>query len=119
MRIGAAALLLPTLLVAAAPGVSRAADGPTRFELPGATVFPEGIGYDAAGNAFFVGSSGDGTLYRGDVATGAVTVFSPAGSDGRTAATGMKSDGHGHLIVAGAGTGIIFVYDIAGGALLQ
>ncbi len=118
MRMLAAALLLPALLVGAG-ATSRAADGPGRYVLPGDTVFPEGIGYDAATNAFFVGSSGDGTLYRGDVATGAVTVFSPAGSDGRAGATGMKSDGHGHLIVAGAGTGIIFVYDIAGGALLQ
>lgn len=119
MRRGAVALLLPALLGAAAPGMGRAADGPSRFELPGATVYPEGIGYDAATNAFFVGSSGEGTLFRGDVATGAVTVFSPGGSDGRTAATGMKSDGRGHLIVAGAGTGVIFVYDIATAALVQ
>jgi sugar lactone lactonase YvrE len=119
MRVVAAGLLLPALLIALAPGGSRAAEGPSRYVLPGATVFPEGIGYDAATNAFFVGSNSDGTLFRGDVATGAVTVFSPAGSDGRTSATGMKSDGRGHLIVAGAATGLIFVYDIATGALVQ
>jgi hypothetical protein len=70
MRMLAAALLLPALLVGAG-ATSRAADGPGRYVLPGDTVFPEGIGYDAATNAFFVGSSSDGTLYRGDVATGA------------------------------------------------
>jgi Cu-Zn family superoxide dismutase len=118
MHTLAAALLLPALLVGAG-ATSWAADGPSLYVLPGNTVFPEGIGYDAATNAFFVGSSGDGTLYRGDVATGAVAVFSPAGSDGRAGATGMKSDGRGHLIVAGAGTGVIFVYDIATGALVQ
>jgi hypothetical protein len=45
MRRGAAALLLPALLVAGAPGVSRAPQWPSRIVLPGPTVVPEGMGY--------------------------------------------------------------------------
>jgi Cu-Zn family superoxide dismutase len=101
------------------PGGSRAAEMPGSYVLPGDKVFPEGIAYEAGTDSFYVGSTTDGTIFRGNATSGAVSVFSAGGSDGRTAATGMKTDGRGHLIVAGAATGWIFVYDTGSGALVN
>lgn len=91
---------------------------PVSFVIPGDRVFPEGIAFDESAGAFYTGSTQDGTLYRGDLNTGEVTVFSAAGADGRLAATGMKVDGAGRLWVSGAGTGHMFVYDTADGSLI-
>ncbi len=88
------------------------------YELPGEQVFPEGIAYDPAANAFYVGSTSDGTIYRGDLENGAVTVFAEGGADGRTAVTGIKVDSEGRLYAAGRFTGQLFVYDTASGDLL-
>ena len=90
----------------------------TVFEIPGERVFPEGIAYDPAAGAFYVGSTEDGTIYRGDLATGVVEPFLQGGEDGRTAVTGLKVDGAGRLVVCGRRTGRIFVYDTASGSLL-
>ena len=102
----------------ATPDATPALGGARLFELPGEAVYPEGVAYDQDSNAFFVGSSADGTIYRGDVATGEVTVFSEAGADGRTSAAGMKIDQQGRLVVAGGPIGAVWVYDLAGGNLL-
>lgn len=91
--------------------------GATVFELPGDQVYPEGVAYDPSTNLFYVGSTTDGTIFQGDLATGEVTVLSENDPD-RTTATGMKVDGAGHLIVAGAGTGSVFVVDLASGQTL-
>jgi len=91
---------------------------PTSYALPGEGVFPEGVAYNPASGNFYVGSTGDGTLYEGDVASGEVTVFSAGGADGRTTAIGMKVDGNGNLWVAGGGTGQMFVYNTADGSLV-
>jgi len=40
-----------------------------RYSLPGDNVYPEGI-TEGGGTIFFVGSMGDGTIYRGDTASG-------------------------------------------------
>ncbi len=79
--------------------VGRAADA----------IFPEGIATD--GRRFFVGSTTDGTVYRGTLAGRVATPFLPGGEDGRTALTGLKVD-DGQLLAAGAATGRFFVYDI-------
>jgi Cu-Zn family superoxide dismutase len=91
---------------------------PTSYALIGEAVFPEGVAYNPASGKFYVGSTGDGTLFEGDVASGEVTVFSEGGSDGRTAAIGMKVDGNGYLWVAGGNLGQMFVYNTADGSLV-
>jgi hypothetical protein len=94
------------------------ATGPTSYDLPGEEVFPEGVAYNSASGKFYVGSTTDGTIYEGDVASGDVTVFSEGGADGRSTAIGMKVDNRGYLWVSGGGTGQMFVYDTADGSLV-
>lgn len=81
------------------------------YELPGEQVYPEGITFDADENVFYVGSTGDGTIFRGNVDTGEVDVFSDGGTDGRTTAVGMDIDDQDRLFVAGGDSGQVFVYD--------
>lgn len=71
-------------------------------------VFPEGVATD--GRFFFVGSTTDGTIYRGALAGRVATPFLPGGADGRTSAIGLKVD-DGLMFVAGGATGRFFVYD--------
>jgi len=78
------------------------------FELPGDNVFPEGIVYDAATNAFFTGSTRDGAIFRGDLTTGEVTILSAA-DPARPSAVGMDLDDAGRLIVAGGMTNQVSV----------
>lgn len=119
--------MIRTLVVALAVGglvpvVGDDDEDATRLiELPGDQVFPEGIAVDDRTGAFYVGSTADGSVYRGDAddADGAVEVFAAPGADGRTAVTGMEVDDAGRLFVAGRDTGLIFVYDTASGELLD
>lgn len=86
------------------------------FDLPGENVFPEGVAYQEATGDFFVGSTTDGTVFRGNVEGGPVEVFvegAPGGS-----AVGLKLDGEGRLFVAGGTTGLVSVYDTTTGALV-
>jgi sugar lactone lactonase YvrE len=71
---------------------------------------PEGIAYDPSTQSFFVGATGDGTIYRGTLGNSTVGEFIP-GAPGKQAA-GMKVF-QGKLYVAGAFTGTVTVYDIA------
>jgi sugar lactone lactonase YvrE len=89
---------------------------PTVYTIPGDAVFPEGIALDRRGRSFFVSSTTDGTIFKGDVGRRALTPFAAGGADGRTTATGMKVDGRGRLLVAGAGTGKAFVLSTADGS---
>lgn len=99
-------------------GTGRAGDI-TTHALPGDSVFPEGVATDPHSHYFYVGSSATGTIFRGRVGgDGATQVFLPGGTDGRTAVTGMKVR-DGRLYVAGAGTGLIFVYDLRTRALVR
>ena len=92
------------------------AQAPTSFELPGDAVFPEGVAFDEANDQFYVGSTTDGTVYRGDVATGEVAVFAQGT---QPTAIGMKVDANGRLWVAGGNSGNVYVYDTSSGELLK
>jgi Cu-Zn family superoxide dismutase len=96
----------------AAAGVGR----PAEYTIPGDRVFPEGIATEPRSRAFFVGSTTDGTIFRGDVREPALVPFAPAGADGRTTAVGLKADRRGRLFVAGGGTGKVFVLSTGTGA---
>ena len=91
---------------------------PTRYVLPGSSVFPEGIAYDERTQLVFVSSTTDGTIFRGRSSDETLTPFLTGGTDGRTTAIGLEVDNDGHLFVAGGGTGFVFVYDELTGALL-
>ncbi len=116
--VGGAARPHSALAQDASPVATPIGDGARLFALPGDAVFPEGVAYQPETGAFFAGSSADGTIFRGDVATGTVEVFSPAGADGRTSAAGMKVDPDGRLFVAGGQSGTVWVYDTGTGGLL-
>jgi sugar lactone lactonase YvrE len=87
--------------------------GAERYVLPGEQVFPEGVVYQADTGDFYVGSTTDGTVFRGNVEGGPkeTEVFLEPESDGRTTAIGMEVDEEGRLFIAGGDTGRIFVYD--------
>ena len=93
------------------------ASGAERYVLPGEQVFPEGVAYQSDTGDFYVGSTTDGTVFRGNVEGGPkeAEVFLEPESDGRTTATGMEVDEEGRLFIAGGDTGRIFVYDTESG----
>jgi hypothetical protein len=68
---------------------------------------PEGVAWD--GKHFYVGATGDGTIYRGALDQSTVHTFIP-GAAGR-AAVGLKTF-NGRLYVAGGTTGTIFVFNL-------
>lgn len=71
---------------------------------------PEGVAFDKRSKAFFVGSTGDGAIYRGTLGSDTVAPYIP-GATGKSA-VGLKVK-RGKLYVAGGGAGSITVYDIA------
>jgi Cu-Zn family superoxide dismutase len=91
---------------------------PDQYILPGNAVFPEGVAYDQRSGNVFVSSTTDGTIFRGDVTSETLTPFLAGNTDGRTTAIGLAVDDRGRLYVAGGGTGLVFIYDGATGALL-
>lgn len=88
-----------------------------RYSLPGDGVFPEGI-TEGPDDTFLVGSMGDGTLYRGDTATGETEVFLAPNGDGRVTITGLAVDRQRRLIACDYDGGQLFVYDVATRALV-
>jgi len=110
--------MIPALLLA----LSVAAEGQNALKIAphaqatlhsftdSAQVYPESVTIDHATGEFYVGSVKEGTIYKGRIGQPGITVFSPAGADGRTMATGM-SYANGRLVVVGRQTGQIFVYD--------
>lgn len=92
---------------------------PNVYTIPGDAVFPEGIALDKRDRSFFVSSTTDGTIFKGNVKQAALAPFAAGGADGRTTATGLKVDGHGRLFVAGAGTGKAFVLSTTDGSTLK
>jgi sugar lactone lactonase YvrE len=71
---------------------------------------PEGVAFDQRTNAFFVGATRDGTIYRGTLDSAIAGEFI-SGAPGRSA-IGLKAS-DGKLYVAGGVTGAISVLDIA------
>jgi len=104
--LGAAAAVLALGAVAAAdPAATRV------FTLtPSTHANPEGVASDSRGGVFYVGATGDGTIYRGTLGNPSVEPFIP-GATGKSA-VGLKLAG-GRLFVAGGTTGDILVYDLA------
>jgi sugar lactone lactonase YvrE len=95
--------------------------GAERYVLPGAQVFPEGVAYRSDTGDFYVGSTADGTVFRGSVEGGSkeMEVFLEPESDERTTAIGMEVDEEGRLFIAGGETGRIFVYDTESADLVR
>ena len=71
---------------------------------------PESVAFDKRSNAFFVGITADGAIYRGTLGSDTVAPYI-LGATGKSA-VGLKVK-RGKLYVAGGGTGSITVYDIA------
>jgi sugar lactone lactonase YvrE len=114
-------LLALVVVTLSAGGVAAAQTGGAQtFPLPGDEVYPEGVAYSPGTGDFFVGSTTDGAVFRGNVGEPSVeaeTLLEP-GADGRSMAIGMKVDSSGRLFVAGGDTGRMFVYDTGSGELL-
>jgi len=87
-----------------------------RYLVPGDAVFPEGITEDPDGRGFYVSSSADGTVYRGELGVPDLKVWQAAGSDGRERALGMAV-AEGLLLVCTPG-GVLYAYDLATGGLV-
>src|SRR5437762_3415652 len=102
-----AALFIALAALASFALVAAAAPRPSRYILPGDMVFPEGIAFQQGTGKFYVSSNQDGTIFRGNIKDEMTSVFLPAGSDGRTTATGLKVDDQDRLFIAGASTGKI------------
>lgn len=116
------AAVLALTLVTAVPAAAHDARGPGhhRPDLPTTylldpvgpaadDIYPEGIA--AQGNEFYVGSTTDGTIYRGRLDEPTAVPFLPGGQDGRVVAAGLKVDGR-TLFVAGGPTGLVWAYDL-------
>jgi sugar lactone lactonase YvrE len=73
---------------------------------------PEGVAWDKQSRAFFVGATGDGTIYRGTLNNPTVSEFIAFPADSGRSSIGMKVH-RGLLYVAGGGTGNIYVYNLA------
>lgn len=92
------------------------------YPLPGqGALLAQGIAYQESTGDFFVGSTANGAIFRGNVADVGeeAEMFLEPGSDGRTNATGMKVDEEGRLFIGGGGTARIFVYGTSSGDLIQ
>ncbi len=114
-------LALSLLVLNPGPSVqAQVIPRPTSYTLPGEAVFPEGVAFSVTSGDFFVTSTTDGTIFRGNVQQTAAEVFLPGGSDGRTTAVGIKvDDRRNRLFIAGGNTGQIFVYGLDGTLQLQ
>ncbi len=113
-------VVLVLAVLAASTGPAGAGGGrPSEYTIPGDRVFPEGIATERGGRAFYVGSTTDGTIFRGDVREPALVPLAPPGADGRTTAVGLKVDRRGRLFVAGGATGKVFVVSTRDGSTLH
>lgn len=107
------------ILIGLVPAASvGAAPRPASYTLPGSAVFPEGVAYQPTTGNFFVSSTTDGSILRGNVMEPDATPFI-AGGGVQFSAIGVKVDEAGRLIVAGGITGEVRVYDAATGTLIR
>jgi sugar lactone lactonase YvrE len=72
-------------------------------------VLPESISVSRDGT-MYVTSFGTGAVYRGTTRNPTMEPFLPAGSDGRTRASGVEVDKKGRVFIAGYSTHTLFVY---------
>jgi len=107
-----------TASAARAPHATPSADPTHTYALPGDAVFPESVGVSKADHTYYVGSTGDGTVFKGSTDGTEAAVFLPGGADGRTFVAGVKVDGP-YLLLAGGATGQLFVYDRRTGAFIK
>lgn len=119
--VGATALALAGLPAGSASAAPER-PGPARTSTyllgdAGSAVFPEGITVE--GRYFYVSSTTDGAVLRGDLRRPdrPAEVFLPGGEDGRTTARGLDAT-RDLLLVAGGPTGSLFAYDRDSGELL-
>ena len=110
------ALLLAGTLAACAPEAVPAEV--TSYTLPGSAVYPEGVAYRAGSKNFYVGSTTDGTIFKGTLGKKDTEVLLPPATE-RPSAIGMKVDEAGRLYVAGGASGKMFVYDTGSKALIK
>jgi hypothetical protein len=107
------------VLIGLVPAASvAAASRPSSYTLPGDAVFPEGVAYQPTTGNFFVSSTTDGSILRGNVMEPAASPFI-AGGGTQFSAIGVKVDDAGRLIVAGGVTGEVRVYDAATGTPIR
>jgi hypothetical protein len=98
--------LLCALALAVAAGVAGARTTPTSYVLPGSNVFPEGIDYLPRTGQFFVSSTGDGSVLRGEFGTPTASPAFVAPTGIPFSAIGVAVDKRNDLLyVAGGGTG--------------
>lgn len=111
--------LITALLTLAAPTANATTvHRPAEYVVsttPGDTL--EGIAVTRDGT-MYVTSVGTGAVYRGNTRSPRLARFLPPGSDGRTSATGIHVDRWGRVLIAGASTSKLFLYD-ADGRLLD
>lgn len=120
-RATSPSILASSLALALALALVSGCDNPlpSTYNLPGNTVFPEGITVDADRSTFYVGSFADGTIFRGQLGEANASVYLQPGQDQRAAATGLNLDRtRNRLFVSGGPTGLAFVYDTTNGQLL-
>lgn len=110
--------LLSVLILAAATHTTTAdatsVHRPTQYVVsntPGDT--PEGIAVTRDGT-MYVTSVGTGAVYRGSTRSPQLSLFLPPGQHGRTSATGIHVDRWGRVLVAGASTSKLYLYDARG-----
>lgn len=88
------------------PAIDIARD---RYLLPGDTLFPEGIAYNASTGMFYTGSVSNGDIVRVDVQTGAANIWSTGAAGSRKAATGLRLDNQSRLWVCGGADATVSV----------
>ncbi len=109
--LAAVMLALSLFLGLTSQEVSAKKSDTTSYILPGQNVFPEGVATQKGTPYFYVSSTTNGAIFRGNVNEPQTEVFLPGGQDGRTTAIGLKVDKKGRLFIAGGDTGKVFVYD--------
>ena len=84
------------------------------YTLPGDSLFPEGIAYQASTGHFYTGSVSNGDILKVDVQSGIASVWASGAAQGRVAATGMKLDAKNRLWVCGGADAKVSVLDANG-----
>lgn len=107
-------ILYMVLLLALSLAVTFAQEAST-YELPGDSVFPEGIAYDDTSGSFFVGSATLGTILQVDTETSEVVTLVEGGKRDPFTTLGLKVDAQNRLWVAGGSGGEIYAYDTTTG----